>query len=277
MDACVSQDVRNTDPAKLVTIVSAAPGWVAWNAGVYNITASHDTFFSPPTGDGVGALLIQLLDGTILPLIIESVTSSTVATARSAVAIPAEVQNVATSQWAFATRAITGLAHLAGKSVSVFGDGAVIASPNNDAYTELVVSETGGLLLPHACAVVHVGLPYLCDVQTLGIESPQATQILSEKNISEIAFQVENTLGIFAGQEDPGDMEPLSKLEQADKPRHDFAFKASRATIAPFTGVMRGLVRSGWHTKGSVFMRKVDPVPWTLLSVHVPVTIDGGK
>lgn len=275
LDACVNFDGRNKNASLQITIASGETEYyVGWPAGVYNITANADLFASPVAEDGDNVYFMYYGDGLVLPLTIESVTDARTAKARSSYPIPVDLQNKPTSQWALGVCTITGLTHLAGEAVGVFADGAVVASPNNPDYTEVIVSTDGIITLPYASSVVHVGRQYLCDIETLNVESPDSTLVNIAKLVGQVTIQVQDTLGIYAGQEDPGGTSPINKLDKVEKPYHQFAANASRSILPPFSGTMRGIVRNTWKTEGRFFMRKIDPVPWHLLSVHLPLAME---
>lgn len=88
---------------------------------------------------------------------------------------------------------ISGLGWLAGDTVSVLGDGAIMGSA--------VVSAAGVLTLPEAAAVVSVGYPYNSDGQLLRTKdgSAQGSSIGSMRRVNRVAFMLHNVGEISFG------------------------------------------------------------------------------
>lgn len=274
VDSALVYDGRNKDAANQFTITSPTSG-SSWAAGTFNVTFTTSGLFSSDTTRG-NQIHLKKTDGTLLTLAITTYTSATAGIVTATESIPLEYQNVPTSEWTKAVTQLDGLFYLIGKDVSIFADGAVVSSANNPEFTTRTVSTTGICsVMGSAMGVAYVGRPYLCDMETLDIESQAPTLVNTQKHISRLSVRVEDTLGLWAGLEDPGDDTPTSKLQQVDKSRlHGLAVRSDRAYKIPYTGVLEGLVKPNWGSKGRVFIRKVDPVPCTLLSVYVPVTME---
>ena len=76
---------------------------------------------------------------------------------------------------------------------------------------------------------------------------------------------MEETRGVFAGGEPPSDdsTDPLEGL-------YEFKLRDSEGYDDPVdleTDIIDIILESGWNSNGRIFMRQVDPLPFTLLSV----------
>lgn len=137
---------------------------------------------------------------------------------------------------------------LEGKLVSILADGAVMPQQ---------VVTNGRITLSHPCSIVHVGLPYTCDVQTL----PSVLNEIgygngAQKNVYKVLLKVNKTSGVFAG------------------PSFDHLTEHKQRTIeqpgsAPslFTGDIRLNIAPSWTTTGEFCIRQSDPLPMHLLSI----------
>ena len=224
------------------------------------LTASTSTFFSSDVGNQ-----IFLYDnaGDIVRFTIDAYTSATIVTGRPHKTVPATLQATNASSWAKAVDEITGLWHLEGKQVSVFADGFVAANPNNASYETVTVSE-GKISLDKDYALVHVGLPITSDLETLDIESFQGETLSDKKkNVSRVTMFVESSRGIFSGTKPPVGSDNLEGLDEL-KIREDESYDSS---VSLRTGVVDINIRPEWNSNGRVFIRQVDPLPLSVLSI----------
>jgi hypothetical protein len=224
------------------------------------ITASSPIFQFPSTStpptDINDAIVMTDSAGNKYRLRIIGTTSTTVATARVDVTLPAALRNVATTVWAFARDTIGGLTHLEGKTVSILADGAVMPQ----------VTVTGGqVTLQRASVLVHVGLPYDSDLETL----PMAIQMEAfgqgrAKNVNEAFLRVYRSSGIFVG------------------PDTDNLTEAKQRTTEPY-GSPPGLktdeigvkLTPTWRQSGRIYVRQSDPLPLTIVGLTLEVAIGG--
>lgn len=88
-----------------------------------------------------------------------------------------------------ATDEISGLEHLEGKEVAILCDGAVL--PN------MVVTD-GGLTLPVEGSKIHIGLPYVSELETLPIGDQQGG-IGVRKKITHVRARVDRSRGMWVG------------------------------------------------------------------------------
>lgn len=154
-----------------------------------------------------------------------------------------------------ATTTISGLTWLEGKTVNILADGAV--------HPQRVVS-AGKITLENAASVVQVGLPITADIATL----PMAAQIDNglgqgrTKNVNKVWLRVYKSSGVFAGPS-------LARLVQY-----------KQRTTEPYgsppnlkTGEIEIDVRSDWTDDAAIYIRQSDPLPITITSMTMEVSI----
>lgn len=243
---------RNTT-ATTVTI----SGGTTWGpADTLTITASSPIFTYPGTSDVGDAIVLCCTAGFDFRLRILSTSSTTVATAQVDNTLPPELRNTATDVWSFARNVISGLGYLEGKTVSILTDGAV--------HPQRVV--TGGqITLDRAGSLVHVGLPYESDLQTL----PVAMQIDGfgqgrTKNINHAWLRVFQSSGIFIGPDE-------NKLVEA-KQRSTEPYGSPPALKSEEIRIM---LTPSWADSGQVYVRQLDPLPLTIVGLTLEVAIGG--
>ena len=156
------------------------------------------------------------------------------------------------------TSTLTGLWHLEGQTVQVLADGAVFPD----------AEVTGGsITLENAASVVHVGLGYVSDLQTLPIAfegAPAAGQML-RKNVNAVAVRYTQSSLVKAGPS-------FDRLT-------DYA---ERSTTDPYdsppalrTGEARWAIGASWNSDGAVCVRQDAPLPLTVLSLTLDVATGG--
>jgi hypothetical protein len=166
--------------------------------------------------------------------------------------------------WTLAVTDISGLDHLEGEAVSVLGDGYVDASPNNADYDRLTVTG-GSITLPQPRAVVHVGLPYLADLETLDLDTPSGRSVKEKAiKVSTVGLIVAHSRGIWTGGAPPTDdaVDPLEGLAEWKPP----AGEEPDDPVELFTGYLEVNTEGTWNDHGRSFVRQVDPLPLTILA-----------
>tara|TARA_B100000959_G_scaffold284921_1_gene357915 strand:- start:442 stop:2994 length:2553 start_codon:yes stop_codon:yes gene_type:complete len=151
---------------------------------------------------------------------------------------------------------IEGLHHLIGETVAIFADGSV--SPTQ------TVTAAGTITLPHGACRIHVGLPYVCDLQTLPLVFPKAEALGQGtiKSVTKAFIRVDRSRGIFAGPDfDHLTEYPQRTNEDYGDPTRDVS-EEIEITLEP-----------NWSTSGQVAIRDSDPVPISILSMAVEVTL----
>lgn len=259
LDSSISFDGRN-DTAITMTL----SGGVDWDYEEdLTLTASSAFFSASDVGNEIQLFILDD-EGEISEQIrceITAFSSTTVVTVRSNRTVPAALQTTATTEWARAVDLIEGLWHLEGKTVGVFADGYVVGSPNNPAYEQYTIVE-GSITLPRPYAVIHVGLPYTTDIETLDIDTDGETLKDKKSIVSKVELQLFETRGVWAGGEVPdGDtLDGLAELKIRDEEGYD-------EPVDLFTGDTEIIIEPNWNSNGRVFIRQVDPIPMTVNAI----------
>lgn len=152
---------------------------------------------------------------------------------------------------------LTGLWHLEGQSVQILADGAV-----HPARTV-----TGGAItLDDSYSVVHVGLAYTSDLQTLplALETQSGGQFL-RKNVNGVALRVTQSSLVKAGPS-------FAKLTEYPARDHTDPYDSPPALR---TGELRFAIGPSWNSDASVCVRQDQPLPLTVLSLALDVAPGG--
>ena len=149
---------------------------------------------------------------------------------------------------------ISGLTWLEGKTVHVLADGAVQPP---------CVVQDGKITLPVEASTVHVGLPYTSDAKTLpAILQADDFGQGRQKNVSKVTVRTYRSSGILAGP----DFNDLTEYKQ-------------RTTETPGTppdlvsGDVQLNVFTKWTDGGAICIRQADPLPLTLLSAVLEISV----
>lgn len=155
---------------------------------------------------------------------------------------------------------ISGLDHLEGETVDVLVDGAT--------HPQCTVT-SGEITLSRSGSVVHVGLLYESNVQTLRIEAgaQDGTAQGKTKRIHRVSIRLYKTLGLeFGPNEDTLDILPFRTSADAMGAPPDL-----------FTGDKSVNWNGGYDTEGLMYFRQSQPLPFTLLGIFPQlVTQDRG-
>lgn len=152
---------------------------------------------------------------------------------------------------------LSGLWHLEGKTVQVLADGAV--------HPTRVVTN-GAITLLTAANKVHVGLKQVTDLVTLplALEAPAGGQGYT-KNVNGVALRVSQ-----------------SSLVKAGPTVDDLTEYPARAVSDPYdsppalrTGELRFDINPDWNSDGNICLRQDEPLPLTVMSIAVDVSVGG--
>lgn len=260
MDSNLTYDGRNYNASHTMTL----SGGTAWdNTENITLTSSISYFSSADVGN---AIHFTDNNGDPLRLLITSFNSDTEVVGTPHKVIPFELRTVPLPTWTKAVDEVEGLWHIEGKEVAVFGDGFVVASPNNASYTTVSVAN-GKIALDKPYGVIHVGLPYLTDLETLDIDSQEGETLADkQKIVGEVTLLVEETRGVWVGPRPPSDdtVDPLEDLQEF-KLRNTEDYESPPSLI---TDNISMNIKPEWNSNGRVFIRQVDPIPLTVLSVN---------
>jgi hypothetical protein len=253
VDAGATYNGINTNTGQNVTI----SGGTNYTRGEsVTITANYNLFNAPPSTNDIGDAIV-LVDGTnYYRCNITSTTSQTVATVKLDKDLPADLRNTAITTYEVARNVISGITWLEGKTVSILADGAV--------HPQKVVS-SGSITLDQASSVVHVGLPYESDLQSLPLAlQAEAFGQGRVKNLNHVWVRVLESSGIFAG------------------PSADKLVEAKQRTTEPYgsppnlkTEDIKIMLTPTWQDTGQLFVRQSDPLPLTIVGLTLEVAIGG--
>lgn len=225
-----------------------------------NNAASNNNFAITPNGAGK-AVITSYVSGThVNANIIETITN-TLTDNPDNMPIP-----VAANQWTISTptSTVSGLNHLEGMTVSILADGSVV---DNQVVTN------GAITLPQAYSSITVGLPYICQLQTLYLD-PQGQPTTAQgkrKNIQAVTVRMEASRGAQVGTNQidqstlPNNAVPLWTNMKEIKQRN--ALITPGSAIPLFTGDARILVPGEWAKPGQIAIQAVYPLPLNVLAV----------
>lgn len=151
---------------------------------------------------------------------------------------------------------MSGLDHLEGKTVSILADGAV--------HPQAVVTG-GSITLQQAASKVHIGLPIEADVQTLPIAMEQVAGGGQGrmKNVNRVYMRVVRSSGIFAG--------PSATELREYKQRKGEDYGVAPALIE--SDEIEMALAPKWQMGGQLFVRQINPLPLTLVSMSMEYTL----
>ena len=180
-DSFLTFDGRNTSVTEVEII------GVSFDIGDNVVLSSSTNIFAG--GDVGDAIVFGYDSGVNGRVIIISVSDAQTASGVIETAVTGFTTDP-TTDWAFARDTITGLDHLAGQSVVALADGYVIDAQN----------VSGGFIsLDSPAVVVHVGLPYTADLETLDPYSLARAVRMESKNIKRFGVQVQASRGLYYG------------------------------------------------------------------------------
>lgn len=260
MDSALSYDGRNTDTSHTMTL----SGGTTWAFDeLLTITANFNEFSAPEVGN---VIVLTGSDGTVIRLTLSSYTSATVMQGYPDETVPASMQGIASGTWSRAVNVVSGLSHLEGLEVSVFADAYVVASPNNDQIAFTCTVAGGIVTLDEPYSYIHVGLPYLSDLETLDVDTPSGPSVKPHKMMmNAVTVFVDASRNCFVGSAPPtdDDVDPLENLDEF-KIRDD---SDEWGPIALLTDSIDMPIAGRFNNAGRLFFRQVDPVPLTILAV----------
>ncbi|MDN6861939.1 MULTISPECIES: hypothetical protein [Pseudomonas] len=183
-------------------------------------------------------------------------TNTSSVTVKLLIVCPDSLRSQATPTWARQIKTVSGLGHLEGKKVSILADGSV--------HPQRVVTG-GSVVLQEYAGIIHAGLPYVSDFETLDLELKNANETVLDKKIAvtSVTVLVEESRGIMAGQDKDHLYPQKTDRDQYEPP------------IELLTGQAEISITNNWQGKGRVFIRQEDPLPLSILAVIPEVTIGG--
>ena len=239
------------------TTVTVSGGTTWGPADTLTITASAALFAYPATTDVNDAIVLTDAAGQKYRLTIKATSSTTVATAKVDLVLPASLRSTAISSYVFARDSVAGLSWLEGKTVNILADGAV--------HPQRTVT-SGAIQLDRAYGKVQVGLPIQANAQTL----PWAAQLDAAfgqgryKNVNKVWLRVYRSSGIFVGPDPDNLVEAKQRTNEPYGTPPTLKSEEIALVISPT-----------WDDAGQVYIRQSDPLPLTLVSMSMDVAIGG--
>ena len=257
LDSALTYDGRNTG-AQGLGVWQHSGGWDAGTEVV--ILASPDGYFVP--GD-VGKTFVLDPDGTPVALLVTQFqdfpgTADQVVAVVQNGTVPAAFQGAYATNWGRAATQLSGLGHLEGKTVVALADGNVVRA---DAAAAPLVVTGGAITIPEPAVIVHVGLPYLSDLELLDLGG-SADARGKEKIVSKVIVELEKSRGLQVGK----DFDSLSRWNQR-------AVADGYGPVPLLTGRAEVLVSGEWAKTGRAVVRQADPLPCHVVAVTREVSI----
>lgn len=216
-----------------------------WTAGA--IVSASGTWVSADIGKQIWLYGETLVKATI---------QTTGGSVRLETPVPVSMQNVAVSEWAVAVQTLSGLDHLAGKTVAVQTDGVV--------HSDKTVTN-GSITLDYHTVIAHVGLAYTANIETLPITIVNRESVRwKKKTVQKLAVLVTESASLWAGRDE-------AHLDQMD------ARDVSDSYDVPelFTGLMEVAIDGSWEDTGQIQVWQREAAPLTILGVIPDVRIGG--
>lgn len=218
--------------------------------GVYTATASAPLF-------GLGLLdQIVLLEGRVAYrwniVSAETNTRATVVPVRAP--LPSHLGTPITA-WSRGRKTFSGMGHLEGKTLSVLTDGFACA--------ESVVVSGGSFTLEKPAFKVIAGLPYVSDLETLGVNAGGEQYIDKKRIVNGVRFLVDETWSISSGRDEEHLIDAKTEINTYDDP------------VEMTSGLVEIRIASTWDKQGRVLIRNSNPLPVSILAVVPEVALGG--
>lgn len=242
--------------------------------GLLDIVVTVSAPFVDPGIGEVGTIYrhFDINDGTAVDLEIITRTSDTEIRVQPSAKFPSTQVN---EPRLYVTKSVfTGLTHLEGLAVSVVADGYVIASPNNDIVNYPTLTVSGGqITLPSSYplgAIVHIGRPYVSDIETLSINTVEQSPVFLESKLAAKVFvSMFETRTLYVGQTLPKD-DKVKGMEAIDERpvnlEDDLPIPGNRYD-APLSRRAEVSTSGDWDANGKIAIRNVDPIHFEILSI----------
>jgi hypothetical protein len=158
-----------------------------------------------------------------------------------------------------AMTAITGMSHLAGKTVSVVGDG----KPQADKTVSV-----GGTLTITACNTAVIGLPYTSTLEPTYLETPDPSSMtkVAKKRLHRAVLELWQSYGMEISADDGATWQALAIPITPD-------FDAAAGTL--FSGLHEHYLEASTERQASVIVRQTKPAPLALMALMMRYQVEG--
>lgn len=268
VDCGLSYDGRNTG----ATTVTVSGGTTWDNPEVLTLTASSAIFTPLDATLGNEITFVDSTAKQTYRLTISAYTSGTVVSAIPSKLVPVAYRGVARTDWRFGRKEFYNFGHLEGKEVSVLAEGNVI---------EGLSISNGTLTLPRPATVLHAGLPYISELETLDLAQPQGQGKAKVVNIPMLYLTVQESRAIFVAttsygntsQTWAGDIRARLDSDKFVEVKQRNPSTGYDPAIPAETGLFEVNTNSSWSRTGRICIRQPFPLPITIncITEEVPV------
>ena len=264
VDCGLTYDGRNRS-ATTVTITSESGDW-SDQAEVVVVASAG--IFDPATGDAGDGLELWTdvpnedggTDRVTVRLLIDTVAGFAHAVCRPVVEVPEGLRGRPVTTWSMQRDTIGGLWHLEGRDVAVLADSGSVGP----------YRVTGGrIVMEKPAAVVHVGLPYVAELETLELNAQGAEPLREQMKLAhKVSILVHGTRGVEFSEGAASSWYPV-----ADRDAEPYG-------TPPFlkTGVIDVNIPTIWNEDaGRVRIRSKEPLPMEVLAITVRAIASPGQ
>jgi hypothetical protein len=172
--------------------------------------------------------------------------------------VPPAVVGVSQGNWTFAKTNFSGLTNLKNATIAIYADGSVMS--------QQVVQADGTFKTPNAAGVLHAGLPYSCQLQSMSPNIQGKPPIRDKaKLIPNLSVIVDQSAPFYAGTDfDPDHMVQFLMRE----------FENYGDPIALKTGVVQQKLLTTSSEDLTICIQHVDPVPLTILGWIADLSVE---
>lgn len=168
------------------------------------------------------------------------------------------------------TDTVSGLNHLEGEEVAILADGSVVDN-------QTVID--GTVTLPVSASSIVVGLPFICQMQTMYLDAPGGPTVAGKRKlVNSVTVRLANSRGISVGTNQPDaatqplqanvPWENMTELKQVGNLSIDgLALTGAGMSIPLFTGDAYKNVDSSWNKKGQLAIQQTYPLPFQVLAL----------
>lgn len=273
----ICMDSAITYKSVLEATFTASPAVANNWEGEINILASSGVFANTAGNGAVGTIFrVFTPDGAGLDLEVTQFNSTTSIKVQPSYEFDRHMDEF--EEIYKTTNVITGLDHLEGKDVSVMVDGFVEASPYNMEEDLNSYTVTGGqITLADGLrgAIIHVGLPFIVDVETLDVETVEQKPTLLESILcNKVQIGLHNSRGFWVGQKfgDDDTNEGMAQFEKEEELDGDV--NLAPKAMSPYTKREDVVIEGSWDSKGRVAIRQVDPLPLEIISIIPDIQVE---
>lgn len=264
MDSSLSYDGRNftesltgVKSATTSTTITITGGTTWDEPETLTLTASASLFSSTDVGDQI--VFRYLNDDNIeiaLRLEITAYTSATVVSAIPRKLVPTALRSTASLYWEFARDTFRPLDHIEGKEVAILSDGNIV---------EGKTVTNGAITLDTPGAVVHIGLPFTSQLETLDMAAPQSDPTKAKTlNIPRVFLTVQESRAVCVGI---NGFDSCREIKQRDPGLgYDAAIPAE-------TTVFEVQIDTEWSRFGRIAIVQDKPLPVSILAISPEIEL----